>query len=50
MSFDVNLALINLFAGGHAHTEGDHRAWLTETGFSAIEREDPDLIVAQKTA
>ncbi|MEZ4868574.1 MAG: methyltransferase [Caldilineaceae bacterium] len=47
---DVNLALINLFAGGEAHTEGEHRAWLTEAGFTAIERIGPDLVVAQKAA
>ena len=35
----VNLFFINVFDGGQAFTEGEHRTWLTEAGFENIERE-----------
>ena len=35
-----NLAFINMLEAGESHTEGEHREWLTEAGFVAIERAD----------
>ncbi len=35
----VNLFYINVFDGGQAFTEGEHRAWLAEAGFENMERE-----------
>jgi len=34
----VNLFYINVFNGGQAFTEGEHRVWLAEAGFENIER------------
>jgi hypothetical protein len=48
----VNLFFINVFDGGQAFTEGEHRTWLTEAGFENIKREIlPDqlsIITAKK--
>ena len=48
----VNLFYINVFDGGQAFTEGEHRAWLAEAGFENVKREIlPDqlsLITAKK--
>jgi enterochelin esterase-like enzyme/ubiquinone/menaquinone biosynthesis C-methylase UbiE len=48
----VNLFFINVYDGGQAFTEGEHRTWLSEAGFENIERELlPDqlsLITAKK--
>jgi hypothetical protein len=33
-----NLIFLNLFDEGRAYTEGEHRAWLTASGFEHIER------------
>ncbi len=33
-----NLVFINIYDGGQAYTEGEHRAWLEEAGFGRIER------------
>lgn len=35
----INLLFINSFEHGQAYTEGEYRAWLTETGFDDIQRE-----------
>lgn len=35
----VNLFFINVYDGGQAFTESEHRAWLSEAGFENIERE-----------
>jgi len=35
----VNLFYINIFDGGQAFTESEHRTWLSEAGFENIERE-----------
>jgi SAM-dependent methyltransferase len=34
----LNLTFLNLYAGGRAHTESAHRAWLDQAGCSAIRR------------
>jgi len=33
-----NLALLSLYPEGRAYTESEHRAWLEEAGFAAVER------------
>jgi len=48
-----NLAFINAYAAGESYTESEHRDWLTEAGFVAIERADflldgSGLIAARK--
>jgi hypothetical protein len=35
----VNLFFINVYDGGQAFTESEHRVWLSEAGFENIERE-----------
>ena len=48
----VKLAFINIFDGGQSYTEGEHRDWLTEAGFSGIERDQlsagTDVMLARK--
>lgn len=49
----INLFYINVFDGGQAFTESEHRTWLREAGFGNIEREIlPDqtsIITARKS-
>ena len=50
----MNLIFLNLYDQGQAHTEGEHRAWLTEAGFSEIDfqygaaRAGASIVVARK--
>jgi predicted O-methyltransferase YrrM len=47
-----NIAFLSLYPDGRAYTESEYRAWLEETGFTAVERttlEDGSLMItAQK--
>ena len=43
-----NLVFLNLYEAGQAYTEGEHRTWLTQTGFEEIERVDEDTIRARR--
>ncbi len=47
-----NLFFLNIYDGGQAYTERQHRAWLAEAGFSSIERtvlpDGQSIIVAHK--
>ena len=49
-----NLVFINIFDDGQAYTEQEYRAWLTEAGFTGIERVrlagGSSLITARKPA
>ena len=50
----MNLIFLNLYDQGQAHTEGEHRIWLTEAGFSEIDfqygaaRAGASIVVARK--
>jgi hypothetical protein len=48
----INLFFINVYDGGQAFTEGEHRTWLAEAGFENFERSvlpnQQSLIFAQK--
>ena len=35
-----NVYFMNVYDGGQAYTEGEHREWLTEAGFEDFTRED----------
>jgi len=48
----MNIVFLNLFEGGQAHTEREHREWLREAGFSDIVRDrlpdGVDVLIARK--
>ena len=50
----MNLIFLNLYDQGQAHTEGEHRTWLTEAGFLEIDfqygaaRAGASIVVARK--
>ena len=50
----MNLIFLNLYDQGQAHTEGEHRTWLTEAGFVEIDfqygaaRAGASIVVARK--
>jgi hypothetical protein len=50
----MNLVFLNIYDAGQAHTEGDHRTWLAEAGFSGIDvhygaaRAGTSIVVARK--
>lgn len=47
-----NIFFLNIYDGGQAYTEGQHRDWLTEAGFGSMERtllsDGQSVIVARK--
>lgn len=45
-----DLVLLNVYENGRAYTESEYWQWLTNAGFVSIERPDPSLIIAHKTA
>jgi len=50
----MNLVFLNIYDGGQAYTEGEHRTWLVEAGFSDIDvqygaaRAGASIVVARK--